>query len=354
MAWTKRAHLVKIGGEFRHTGIDMVQTIAPNAFFVFAGTFPTNNAIANLLLGAPVTFYQGLGDFDPRASGSGAPARTCRTSGASRRALTLNYGLRYERINPFTEIEDRLNGFIPGVQSQRQAGRAGGPGVSWRPGHRRAALRTASMRSCRAPASRGIRPAPACGRCAAAYGLFYDQFQNGAGTTSQVAISATPWAQFVQFSGAGLNFQNPYSGRTPPAAETFVRPSTVFALDPDAKPPSVQNWNAERAALVPRAGTSSKFATSAPRARICRATSRRTPRSSGPARRHRTPTAAGSTPTVRPTAAPATCPPSRCCKSVARSSYQAGQASVSRRFGDALGVQRVVLVLADRSTISRR
>jgi hypothetical protein len=76
------------------------------------------------------------------------------------------------------------------------------------------------------------------------YGLFYDQFQNGAGTASQVAISATPWAQFNQFSGAGLNFQNPYAGRALPAANTFVRPSTVFALDAQARPPSVQNWNA--------------------------------------------------------------------------------------------------------------
>jgi hypothetical protein len=77
----------------------------------------------------------------------------------------------------------------------------------------------------------------------ASYGLFYDQFQNGSGTASQVAISATPWAQFNQFSGAGLNFQNPYQGRPLPAPNTFVRPSTVFALDAAAKPPSVQNWN---------------------------------------------------------------------------------------------------------------
>ena len=63
VTWSRGSHLVKIGGELRHTGIDMVQAIAPNAFFVFAGTFPTNNAVANLLLGAPVTFYQGLGDF---------------------------------------------------------------------------------------------------------------------------------------------------------------------------------------------------------------------------------------------------------------------------------------------------
>ena len=98
----------------------MVQAIAPNAFFVFAGTFPTNNAIANLLLGAPVTFYQGLGDFvrDVRVWGVGAFAQD-EWRVTSR--LTFNYGLRYERINPFTEIHDRLNGFVPHVQSSRPA-----------------------------------------------------------------------------------------------------------------------------------------------------------------------------------------------------------------------------------------
>jgi hypothetical protein len=63
VTWMRGAHLIKVGGEYRRHSIDMFQAIAPNAFFVFASTFPTNNAIANLLLGAPVTFYQGLGDF---------------------------------------------------------------------------------------------------------------------------------------------------------------------------------------------------------------------------------------------------------------------------------------------------
>jgi len=63
LSWTRGAHLVKFGGGYQRTAIDMFQAIAPNAFYVFAGTFPTNNAIANLLLGAPVTFYQGLWRF---------------------------------------------------------------------------------------------------------------------------------------------------------------------------------------------------------------------------------------------------------------------------------------------------
>jgi hypothetical protein len=75
------------------------------------------------------------------------------------------------------------------------------------------------------------------------YGLFYDQFQNGSGTASQGPVSAIPWAQFNQYSGQGLNFQNPYLGRPYPQPDTFVRPSTVFAIDPDAKAPYTQNWN---------------------------------------------------------------------------------------------------------------
>src|SRR6185436_10714966 len=107
LALVRGTHLFKVGGEYRHTGIDMFQAIAPNAFFVFASTFPTNNAIANLLLGAPVTFYQGLGDFSRglRIWNGGAYVQDeWRVS----QRLTLNYGLRYERLNPITEVDDQL------------------------------------------------------------------------------------------------------------------------------------------------------------------------------------------------------------------------------------------------------
>jgi hypothetical protein len=220
----------------------MIQAIAPNAFFVFAGTFPTNNAVANLLLGAPVTFYQGLGDFTRgiRLWGAGGFAQDeWRISNT----LTLNYGLRYERINPFTEIEDRLNAFVPGIQSVVRPEAPTGLLFPGDPGVGRGIAQSANAFMPRVgaawdPTGNGVWS------IRASYGLFYDQFQNGSGTASQIAISATPWAQFNQFSGAGLNFQNPYQGRSFPEPETFVRPSTVFALDVDARPPRIQNWNA--------------------------------------------------------------------------------------------------------------
>ena len=116
ITWTKGSHLFKFGAEIRHTGIDLFQAIAPNAFYVFAGTFPTNNAVANLLLGAPVTFYQGLGNFS-RGLRLWNTAAYAQDEWRVTSRLTFNYGLRYERINPFTEIDDKLNAFVPGQQS---------------------------------------------------------------------------------------------------------------------------------------------------------------------------------------------------------------------------------------------
>jgi hypothetical protein len=333
VAWSRGSHLVKAGGEYRQTGIDMVQTIAPNAFFVFAGTFPTNNAVANLLLGAPVTFYQGLGDFARNVSVWSAAAYVQDEWRVTPR-VTLNYGLRYERINPFTEAQDRLNGFIPGRQSSV---RPDAPLGLVFPGDAGIGAGIAEGVHALMPRVGASWDPTGSGRWSvrAAYGVFYDQFQNGAGTTSQVAISATPWAQFVQFGGAGLNFQNPFLGRIHPETKTFVRPSTIFALDPDTEPPRVQNWNVSiqrsflgkyllevryvgaRGTHLPR-NVEANPAVYGPGATAQNADRRRI---------------YGNCPADGGACALSTV---AMLRSVARSNYEAGQASISRRFGEAL------------------
>jgi hypothetical protein len=241
LSWTRGSHLTKFGGNYQRTDIDMFQAIAPNAFYVFAGTFPTNNAIANLLLGAPVTFYQGLGDFnrDLRVWDASAYGQDEWRLGSR---VTLNYGVRYERINPITEAQNRMTGFVPGVQSVVRPDAPRGLVFPGDPGIPDGIAQSFNAFMPRVgvvwdPNGRGVWS------IRSSYGLFYDEFQNGAGTASQVPISSIPWAQFNQYSGAGLNFQNPYAGRVYPSPNTFVRPSTVFTIDTAAKPPYAQDWN---------------------------------------------------------------------------------------------------------------
>ncbi len=334
VTWTNRAHLLKIGGEFRRTGIDMAQAIAPNAFYVFASTFPTNNSIANLLLGAPVVFYQGLGNFE-RAVDVWSLGAYAQDEWRVTPRVTLNYGLRYERINPFTEVDDRLNTFVPGVKSQVRPDAPVGLLFPGDPGIPRGIAQSVNAFMPRL----GVAWDPTgTGTWAvrASYGLFYDQFQNGAGTASQVAVSAIPAAQFVQFSGAGLNFQDPYAGRGYPVTDTFVRPSTVFALDVDAKPPQVQNWNVG----VQRA----LFEKYVLEARYVGAAATHLPRNVEANPAVYGPGATAQNADRRRIYANCPADGSACdfstiamLKSVARSRYDAGQFSLSRRFGNAIG-----------------
>lgn len=240
LSWIHGAHSMRFGAEFLRSQINIFQAIAPDAFFVFA-TFPVNNPIANLLLGAPVTFYQGLGDFR-RGLRDWSLGVYAQDEWRITPRFTLNYGLRYERVNPFTEIRNRMNGFVPGVQSQVNS--SAPPGLLF-PGD-------PGIPAGIAKGDNGFMPRVGFawdprgdGRWAirAAYGLFYDQFQNGPGVSSQVPISSLPWTQFDQISGAGINFANPYIGHGYPAANTFVVPSTAFVMDPTSRAPYVHDWN---------------------------------------------------------------------------------------------------------------
>jgi hypothetical protein len=241
LAWSHGAHSIKAGADFLRTQINMFQAIAPNAFFVFASTFPTNDAVANLLLGSPVTFYQGLGDFS-RGMRIWHLGLFLQDEWRMSRTFTLNYGIRYERINPITEIRDRLNAFVPGVQSTVRPDAPKGllfPGDS---GIGQGVAQSDNAIMPRVgfawdPSGRGLWSVRS------SYGVFFDGFQNGAGTASQGPVSSLPWAQFNQYSGAGLNFADPYRGQIYPEPNSFVRPSTVFAIDPTARPPYAQNWN---------------------------------------------------------------------------------------------------------------
>ena len=242
LSWIRGSHSLKVGADLLRTQLNMFQAIAPNAFFIFASTFPTNDAIANLELGAPVTFYQGLGDFN-RGLRDWSIGAYAQDEWRINSRLTLNYGLRYESVQPITEVQNRLNGFVPGVQSTVFPDAPAGVLFPGDPGM---GAGVAKHDNAFMPRVGFAWDPNGQGKWAirSSYGVFYDQFQNGPGVASQVPISSLPWAQFNQYSGPQLrNFGNPYLGNTYPLPNTFTTPATVFGIDPAARAPYAQDWN---------------------------------------------------------------------------------------------------------------
>jgi hypothetical protein len=236
------AHAFKMGAELRRTRLNLFQAIAPNAFFVFAPSFPTSDAFANLLLGRPVVFYQGLGDLSRGLRGWESAVFAQEEWRVSKR-LVFNYGLRWEVNTPFVEVRNRLNAFVPGVQSRI---RQDAPRGLLFPGDEGIAAGVAPVFYGAAMPRVGLAWNPD-GRglmsIRAGYGIVFDPFSNGAGVASQAPVSSLPFTQLIQFSGPGVDFQNPYGATGKPAPETFSRPLTLVVLDHKARPPYAQNWN---------------------------------------------------------------------------------------------------------------
>ena len=241
LSWFRGAHSFKVGGGFRRNQLNVFQATVPNGLMIFTPAAPTSDAFANLLLGAPQIFFQGLGDFGRGLRNWGSVAFAQDEWRVNRR-LTVNYGVRWEAVNPFSEVRGRLNGFVPGVQSTvRPDAPAGilfpgdeGVGDGIARNYYKALMPRVGLAW--DPAGNGqwsVR---------AGYGMFYDPFSNGANVGATFAVSAVPWVQFVQKAG-NVNFQNPYATGPLPEIGSFARPTTMLAMAPEARPPYAQNWN---------------------------------------------------------------------------------------------------------------
>ena len=197
----------------RRTGIDMFQSIAPNAFFVFAGTFPTNNADGEPAAGRAGDVLPGPWRLRPSACASGARRCLRRTNGASasradaelRPALRADQPVHRDRGSP-----ERLRA--------RACSRRSGPtrrsGLCF-PAIRVSAMasRRAPTPSCRASGSRGIPTGPGVWSVRASYGIFYDQFQNGSGTASQVRSAQCRGRSSTSSAARASTSRIPYLGR---------------------------------------------------------------------------------------------------------------------------------------------
>ena len=126
-------HTIKFGGQFHYDQVNVNAIAQFNGSFLFFGT-ETGVDFADFLLGDPSQYNQSqLQPFYGRNKYVGLYAQD---SWRVKRNLTLNYGLRWDRIEPWYEKFNQIATFVPGQQSVVFPGAPAGilyptdPGVS--------------------------------------------------------------------------------------------------------------------------------------------------------------------------------------------------------------------------------
>ncbi len=246
LTWIRGRHELKFGGDYRRDQINVINGIASNGFFVFVPA-PLSNAFANFLIGQPLLFLQGGGD---QPGGGGDLSRGLRGNDLDFYAqdtykftprLTLNLGLRYDLTSPYTEIRNRTNLFVPGMQSKVFASAPAGllypgdPGVpaGLIPTDKRAFAPRVGLAWDPTGSTRWL--------VRAAYGIFYDPYYNGEGGPLQTPISAPPYLRTAQLLFPG-SLSNPFANGNPFTAQ-FAEPMTLLTLSPQLRLPYAQDWN---------------------------------------------------------------------------------------------------------------
>ena len=108
------AHTFKFGGEFHYDQVNVNPIAQFNGNFLFTGS-ETGLDFADFLLGIPSQYNQSqLNPFYGRNKYAGAFAQD---SWHARSNLTLNYGLRWDRIEPWYEKYNQISTTEPGKQS---------------------------------------------------------------------------------------------------------------------------------------------------------------------------------------------------------------------------------------------
>ena len=108
-------HTLKFGGDIRYIQINERNTYTSNGWFEFDGG-ETGNDFADYLLGAPDLFNQTSHQLlDSRTKYFALYAQDAYKV---RSDLTINYGLRWDVSQPFYDTQNRIQTFVPGVQSK--------------------------------------------------------------------------------------------------------------------------------------------------------------------------------------------------------------------------------------------
>ena len=195
-------HTIQLGGEFHYDQVNANPIAQFNGNFSFTGS-ETGSDFADFLIGAPSQYNQSqLNFFYSRNKYAGAYAQD---SWRVIPNLTLNYGVRYDRIEPWYEKYNQISTFAPGQQSQVFPGAPAGILYPTDPGVARGIAPPGNEFSPRI----GIAYSPGTdGKTSirAAFGMFYTAIE---ALTVSVAAGNAPYGT-TYTSPAPPSFNNPF------------------------------------------------------------------------------------------------------------------------------------------------
>jgi hypothetical protein len=108
------SHTVKFGGQYQFAQVRLDPNATFNGTFTFAGT-ETGSDFADFLLGIPSDYIQSSGDVFHLRNQYGAVF--VQDSWRARGNLTVNYGLRWDMMEPWYEQNNQIQTIVPGQQS---------------------------------------------------------------------------------------------------------------------------------------------------------------------------------------------------------------------------------------------
>jgi hypothetical protein len=220
-------HTLSFGGSYHYTQLQEALINGENGAFQFNTGTETGVDIADFLLGAPSSFFQGQ---TPASNGRNRYMGLYgQDSWRTTSNLTLNYGLRWEFATPWYEQHNEIETIVPGLQSKVFPGSP----IGWVfPGDPGIPKTLAPVRYNNFAPRIGLAYSPSGGEgwlgkltgagqtsIRAGFGMFYTSFE---GATDFNEIGDAPYGDY--YSPSTPTFANPFQNRTNGATSTSPFP----------------------------------------------------------------------------------------------------------------------------------
>ena len=231
--WTRGAHLVKFGAEWYGVRQSAFRDVQARGFLNFIDQYLTGNALADLLLGFPVTTGGATLD-NPQNLRTNNWSVFAHDDWRATPALTVSAGLRYDYSSPPVDKDDRANLYDVETGQLVPVGTNGMPRGGYDPDRNNLAPRIGFAWTANSDASMAVR---------GGYGIYYNQ---GALATSEGLYFNPPYFNlnvYFPFASAGGPGGAPTLADPFPADFPIQVPQSATAYQRDLQTPWMEHWN---------------------------------------------------------------------------------------------------------------